>query len=191
MKAEKEHPKIYTTEYFIYGDEIVGWQNISRQIERTSKKQPQGGDKVTQQQAYIRTGDTRTGFSLVFHELFDLYHPYIGDKATLYYLYLLRYRNNDEGRTWKGRMSVTEKFQLSYSTLPVLDAILEAAGLVTLEYKPIGRGKDKIIYIVHDPLEFDKFREKEPVIRENLRQVAKNNDIGALLGKEKGRKLLA
>lgn len=151
----------------------------------------EGGDKVTQQQAYIRTGDTRTGFSLVFHELFDLYHPYIGDKATLYYLYLLRYRNNDEGRAWKGRMSVTEKFQLSYSTLPVLDAILEAAGLVTLEYKPIGRGKDKIIYIVHDPLEFDKFREKEPVIRENLRQVAKNNDIGALLGKEKGRKLLA
>lgn len=146
---------------------------------------------MTQQNAYIRTGHTRSGFSLLYHELFDLYHPYIGDKATLYYLYLLRYRNNDEYRTWKGRASVTEKFQLSYSTLPILDAILEASELVTIEHKPIGRGKDKIIYVVHDPLEREKFREREADIRRKLAEVArKYENIGKLLGKEKGIKLL-
>jgi replication initiation and membrane attachment protein DnaB len=145
-----------------------------------------------QQDAYIRIGTTRTGFSLMFHELFDLYHPYIGDKATLYYLYLLRYRNNEEGRAWKGRASVTEKFQLSYSTLPVLDAILEAAGLVTLEYKAIGRGKDKIIYVVHDPLERAKFRENEAKMCERLVEVkTKYKNSASLLGKEKGQKLSA
>lgn len=142
--------------------------------------------------AYIRTGHTRSGFSLLYHELFDLYHPYIGDKATLYYLYLLRYRNNDEGRAWKGRASVTEKFQLSYSTLPILDAILEAAELVTIEHKPVGRGRDKIIYVVHDPLEREKFRENEPMIAGKLATVkAKFEGAGSLLGKEKGQKLLA
>lgn len=143
-----------------------------------------------QQDAYIRTGTTRTGFSLMFHELFDLYHPYIGDKATLYYLYLLRYRNNDAGRAWNGRASVTSKFQLSYSTLPALDAILEAAGLVTLEYKAIGRGKDKIIYVVHDPLEREKFRENEAKMCERLVEVkTKYKNAASLLGKEKGQKL--
>lgn len=147
---------------------------------------------MTQSNAYIRTGTTRTGFSLMFHELFDLYHPYIGDKATLYYLYLLRYRNHDEGRAWKGRASVTEKFQLSYSTLPVLDAILEASGLVTLEYKPSGRGKDRIVYVVHDPLDRARFRENEEKIREKIREVRRKYDnAGSLLGKEKGQKLPA
>lgn len=147
---------------------------------------------MTQSNAYIRTGTTRTGFSLMFHELFDLYHPYIGDKATLYYLYLLRYRNHDEGRAWKGRASVTEKFQLSYSTLPMLDAILEAAGLVTLEYKPSGRGKDRIVYVVHDPLDRQHFRENETKISENIAKVKrKYQHAGSLLGKEKGQKLLS
>lgn len=148
---------------------------------------------MTQSNAYIRTGQTRTGFSLMFHELFDLYHPYIGDKATLYYLYLLRYRNNDvasfdQGKAWNGRSKVTEKFQLSFSTLPILDEILEASGLVTIERKPSGRGKDKIYYIVHDPLERAQFREHETRIAENLRQVVvrQGGSIGKLLGKEKG-----
>jgi replication initiation and membrane attachment protein DnaB len=147
--------------------------------------------------AYIRPGDLRQGYTMMYHELFDLYHPYIGDKATLYYLYLLRYRNHQAekeafGRSWRGRTSVVEKFQLSYSTLPVIDAILESAGLVTIEHKSVGRGKDKIIYVVHDPLEREKFRKKEPEIAENLRKVAgKYKNIGNLLGKELGAKLLA
>lgn len=146
---------------------------------------------------YIRTGDTRTGFSIMFHELFDLYHPYIGDKATMYYLYLLRYRNNESnsennGKSWKGRSGIIEKFQLSFSTLPVLDAILEASGLVTLEHKPSGRGRDKIYYIVHDPKERQQFREIESKIEGRLQEVIeKHGNIGKLLGKEKGAKLSA
>ena len=150
------------------------------------------------QHAYIRTGHTRDGFTLVYHELFDLYHPYIGDKATLYYLYLLRYRNNkegdrDHGRAWNGRVGVVEKFQLSYSTLPILDDILEASGLVEIERRPIGRGKDKIYYIVNDPLTRAQFREKEAEINEALRSVISKHGgaIGRLLGKEKGAKLSA
>ncbi|AYA77395.1 hypothetical protein DOE78_19140 [Bacillus sp. Y1] len=135
---------------------------------------------------------------MMHHEIFDLYHPYIGDKATLYYLYLLRFRNHEAqkesfGKSWKGRTSVVEKFQLSYSTLPVIDAILEAAGLVTLEYKSVGRGKDKIVYVVHDPLEREKFRAKETQMSERLREVIDKHrkNIGNLLGKEIGTKLLA
>ncbi|MEI5905613.1 hypothetical protein WAK64_00855 [Bacillus spongiae] len=146
-------------------------------------------------QAYIRTGNTRTGFSIVFHELFDLYHPYIGDKATMYYLYLLRFRNNErggqaEGKSWKGRNSVVEKFQLSFSTLPLLDEILEASGLVTIERKPVGRGKDKIYYIVHDPSSREKFRESEGDMRESLSKlIDEDRPIKNLLGKEEGAKL--
>ncbi|AZU61010.1 hypothetical protein [Neobacillus mesonae] len=147
--------------------------------------------------AYIRPGDLRQGFTMMYHEVFDLYHPYIGDKATLYYLYLLRFRNHQAekesfGRSWKGRASVVEKFQLSYSTLPVIDAILEAAGLVSIEYKSVGRGKDKIIYVVHDPLEREKFRASETKMCERLREVSvRHPNIGKLLGKENGIKLLA
>jgi hypothetical protein len=142
-------------------------------------------------QVYIRTGRTRSGFAVVYHELFDLYHPYVGDKATLYYLYLLRYRNNDNGQSWRGRQAVVEKFQLSYSTLPIIDDILEAAGLVTVERKSSGRGKDKIFYIVNDPLEREKFREQETELRERLKEVIeKHSGIGRLLGKEQGIKLL-
>ncbi|MDH5159884.1 hypothetical protein [Heyndrickxia oleronia] len=153
---------------------------------------------MTQSNAYIRTGQTRAGFSLVFHELFDLYHPYIGDKATLYYLYLLRHRNNEqgnanEGKAWNGRTSTVEKFQLSFSTLPILDDILEASGLVTIERKPVGRGKDKIYYVVHDPLDRHQFRQREEEMTGKLRKVAMKYDkaIGKLLGKEKGAKLIA
>jgi replication initiation and membrane attachment protein DnaB len=146
---------------------------------------------------FIRQGDTRGGFSMMYHEIFDLYHPYIGDKATLYYLYLLRFRNHESekdsyGRSWKGRTSVVEKFQLSFSTLPIIDAILEAVGLISLEYKSVGRGKDKIIYVVHDPLDREKFRAKETNLCERLQEVSiKHPNIGKLLGKENGIKLLA
>jgi replication initiation and membrane attachment protein DnaB len=151
--------------------------------------------------AYIRMGETRSGFSMVYHELFDLYHPYIGDKATMYYLYLLRFRNNEqggkqEGKSWKGRNSVTEKFQLSYSTLPLLDEILEASGLVNIERKPVGRGKDKIYYIVNDPLDRERFREKEDEIRRKLTELISEYEgrdkpirIASLFGKEEGAKL--
>lgn len=147
--------------------------------------------------AYIRTGTLRQGYTMMYHEVFDLYHPYIGDKATLYYLYLLRFRNHETekdtyGKSWKGRTSVVEKFQLSYSTLPVIDAILEAAGLISLEYKSVGRGKDKIIYVVHDPLDREKFRANETQMIGKLRKVGeKHANIGKLLGKELGIKLLA
>jgi replication initiation and membrane attachment protein DnaB len=148
-------------------------------------------------EVFIRAGETRGGFSMMYHEIFDLYHPYIGDKATLYYLYLLRFRNHESekatyGRSWKGRTSVVEKFQLSFSTLPIIDSILEAVGLISLEYKSVGRGKDKIVYVVNDPLDREKFRASETNIRERLREVSvKHPNIGKLLGKENGIKLLA
>lgn len=148
-------------------------------------------------EAYIRTGTLRQGYTMMYHEVFDLYHPYIGDKATLYYLYLLRFRNHEAeketyGKSWKGRTSVVEKFQLSYSTLPIIDAVLEAAGLISLEYKSVGRGKDKIIYVVHDPLDREKFRANEARMTAKLREVGeRHTNIGKLLGKELGIKLLA
>ncbi|NRG31124.1 hypothetical protein [Niallia circulans] len=139
----------------------------------------------------------RDGFTMMYHEVFDLYHPYIGDKATLYYLYLLRYRNHEAekdtfGKSWNGRTNVVEKFQLSYSTLPIIDAVLEAVGLIAIEYKSVGRGKDKIIYVVNDPMDRPRFRAKEESIKEKLKQVIeKHTNIGKLLGKEEGIKLLA
>lgn len=145
---------------------------------------------------FIRAGELRHGYTMMYHEIFDLYHPYIGDKATLYYLYLLRFRNHEAekesyGKSWKGRTSIVEKFQLSYSTLPIIDAILKASGLITIEYKAVGRGKDKIVYVVHDPLDRAKFRENETQINENLRKVCEEHkNIGKLLGKESGIKLL-
>jgi replication initiation and membrane attachment protein DnaB len=152
------------------------------------------------QYTYIRKGHVRNGFSLMYHEIFDLYHPYIGDKATLYYLFLVRYRNNDEksqsfGKSWRGRSGIVEKFQLSYSTLPVLDDILQAAGLINIETIPSGRGKNKIYYIVHDPLPEEKFKRNEAVLVKNLKKLIAEKantgkDIIPLLGKEKGRLLL-
>lgn len=122
---------------------------------------------------HIREGDVRSGFILVYHELFDLYHGYIGDKALLYYTYLLRYRNTTKGsdlygKSWNGRKGVVEKFQLSLSTLPLLDEILVAAKLIDIETKPSGRGRDKIYYIVHDPKTREEFRMIEETIKTSL-----------------------
>ena len=140
--------------------------------------------------AFIRTGETRSGFSLMYHDIFDLYHPYIGDKALLYYMYLVRHRNNDPkneniGKAWNGRQTVVEKFQLSFTTLKILDEILEASGLVTLERKPSGRGQDKIYYVVHDPKDREEFRRREEAMIRKLRDVAARNEntIGNILGK--------
>lgn len=141
---------------------------------------------------YIREGNLRNGFSLVYHDLWDVYHPYIGDKATMYYLYLLRFRNNDEhslnhGMSWRGRKGVVEKFQLGYATLPLLDQILSAVNLVDIETRPCPNGADKIFYIVHDPLSAEDFARREEEIVERLRSlVAKKPDVRKLLGKEKG-----
>lgn len=123
--------------------------------------------------AQIREGNTRTGFSLLYNELFDLYHDYIGDKALLYYAYLLRYRNTEKGselygKSWRGRRGVVEKFQFSYSALPILDDVLVCAGLIDIETKPCGRGRDKIYYIVHDPKTREEFREDEADIKRKL-----------------------
>lgn len=140
-------------------------------------------------EVHIRQGNVRSGFTLVYHELFDLYHPLIGDKATLYYTYLLRYRNNEQGgdsygKSWQGRKGVAEKFQLSYSTLPHLDAILEASGLISIETKNIGRGRDKIYYVVHDPLDRERFREKNIEIEARLvAYIAENDKAKHLVGK--------
>ncbi|MEC1690294.1 hypothetical protein P9E05_01980 [Bacillus mojavensis] len=138
---------------------------------------------------FIRSGNTRENFSMVYHELFDLYHGYIGDKATLYYTFLLRYRHNREdseyGKSWRGRKGVAEKFNLSYSTLKILDAILKEAGLVEIETKPSGRGRDKIVYIVNDPLDREKFRWAEPKIAEALKKIAEEIEgAESLFGKE-------
>jgi replication initiation and membrane attachment protein DnaB len=141
-------------------------------------------------QTEITYGRIRDGFTTVHHEIFDVYHPIIGDKATLYYLYLLRKRNNskdspDKGRAWDGRRGVTDKFNFGSATLIALDAILVAAGLVEIELRPSGRGKPKIYYIVHEPLEKAEFSEKEAEITGRLMAaIAENGEVARYLGKE-------
>lgn len=133
----------------------------------------------------------------MYHEIFDVYHPYIGDKATLYYLYLLRSRNNDAdsrmyGKSWRGRRGITEKFALSYSTIPLLDAILVAAGLIEIEARPSGNGADKIYYTVHDPLSADDFARKEPELAKRIRALARGRpEVVGLLGKERGKAVVS
>jgi len=141
-------------------------------------------------EVYIRTGTTRQNFSIVYHELWDVYHPLIGDKPTMYYLYLLRYRNNEtnssnHGKAWRGRKGVIEKFQLGYATMPVIDGILEAAGLVDIEMRPSHNGADKIYYTVHDPLAIEEFERKEHEITEKLvRFTQENAKAKGLIGKK-------
>jgi hypothetical protein len=139
---------------------------------------------------HIREGNLRNGFTLVYHELFDVYHDYIGDKALLYYTFLLRYRNTEKGsdkygKSWRGRRGVVEKFQFSYSALPLLDDVLNIAGLIDIETHPSGRGRDKIFYIVHDPSTREEFRRDEERIRSELLQLMKDKpDVSRIVGKE-------
>lgn len=140
-------------------------------------------------EARIRPGKVRGGFTMMHHELFDLYHDYIGDKALLYYTFLLRYRNTTEGeenfgKSWNGRRSVVGKFQFSYTVLPLLDDILSAAKLIDIETKPSGRGRDKIYYIVHDPDSREEFREIESQIKaELLALMNEKPDVRKIVGK--------
>ncbi|MBU8715450.1 hypothetical protein KM924_23400 [Brevibacillus parabrevis] len=142
----------------------------------------------------ITYGRIRDGFTAVHHEVFDVYHPIIGDKATLYYLYLLRKRNNkrdspDRGRAWDGRIGVTDKFNFGRATLVTLDTILVAAGLVEIELRPSGRGKPKIYYIVHEPLEKAEFSEREAEITGRIMEaIVENREVATYLGKEFKRK---
>lgn len=134
---------------------------------------------------------------MVYHEIWDVYHPYIGDKPTMYYLFLLRYRDNKEGsrnhgQSWRGRKGIVAKFQLGYATLPLIDGILQASGLVDIETKPSGNGSEKIYYTVHDPLTEREFEAKEDEITEKLREfIIEKEGARRLLGKEKGIRLLA
>ncbi|MRX54639.1 hypothetical protein GJU41_11715 [Bacillus idriensis] len=145
--------------------------------------------------AHIRKGRSRTNYTMVYHELFDLYHPYIGDKATLLYTYLLRSRNNEEdnsdyGKSWRGRKGIAEKFQLSFSTLPLIDDILVASGLIAIETRPSGRGREKIYYTVNDPLEREEFRKVEAEIEVRLRVLAQQKGaVASLFGKDFKKKL--
>jgi replication initiation and membrane attachment protein DnaB len=140
---------------------------------------------------YIRSGNTREKFSMIYHEMWDVYHPYVGDKATLYYLFLLRYRNNDQqsknrGKSWRGRKGIVEKFQIGYATLPLIDDVLKAVDLVDIETRPSGNGADKIYYTVHDPLTESEFETKEAKFCEKLRELAlEKKGVRGLLGKEK------
>lgn len=133
----------------------------------------------------IKQGKSRGSFSTMYHELWDLYHPLIGDTATLFYQYLYRFRNNENGRSWKGRTSIVEKFRISRKTLPKLDKVLEASGLITIEYKPSGRGKDRIVYVINDPLERKEFQLQQEAIMYRLKQVVQQDkSIAKMLGKE-------
>lgn len=120
-------------------------------------------------------------------DVFGLYHPYIGDKATLYYLYLASQRDNETGVVWKTRREIVEKFRFSRSTIPLIERILNAVGLVTLKYVFVGRGQDKIVYIVHDPLTAYDFTQRRNEIIGRLRQtVSETPSIAKILGKESG-----
>jgi len=135
----------------------------------------------------------------MYHEIFDLYHPYIGDKPTLYYLFLVRYRNNEEGsnnygKSWRGRSGIVDKFQIGYSRLPVIDEILQAVGLIDIETKPSGRGRDKIFYTVNDPLIESQFYKNEEIIKNDLiemitKRAKQGEDLRNILGKQKGKAL--
>lgn len=125
---------------------------------------------------YIRKGRTRSGFTIVYNELWDCYHPLIGDKPTLYYTFLLRYRNTDEagdafGMAWIGRQGVVDRFRIGFATLPIIDDILIAAGLADVERRRLTNGTEKIYYTVHDPLESGEFLRKESEITARIAKV--------------------
>lgn len=139
---------------------------------------------------YIRPGELRNHFSIVYHDLIDEYHPYIGDKALLYYMFLLRYRHTKEGdmygKSWNGRASVVSKFQMSFSTLPMLDKILQASGLIDIETKDVKRGREKIFYIVNDPPMNCGSEEWRQRIEQAMHQLIVDDPrVVDLLGKEK------
>lgn len=68
----------------------------------------------------------------------------------------------------------------------VLDAILEAVGLVSIEHVPSGRGKDKIVYVVHDPLTVEEFDSGIGRIKERLKTlVTEDEAVIKLLGKQR------
>lgn len=141
---------------------------------------------------YVSEGRTRTdGFSKLYHELFDLYHPYIGDKATLYYLYLLRYKNNKEGvetqgKAWVGRKKVSAEFNMNFAQLKRADAILGAVDLIRIEHVNVGRGRPKFVYFINHPLEKERFPEVESEYTERLKSLCvEDPDVIKMLGKLK------
>jgi hypothetical protein len=157
-----------------------------------------GGGMLNEEQSqeiYVREGrKQRTEFTIFFNIVFDRYQPIIGDQATLYYLYLLRKRNNQEGhdnygKAWDGRKGVLEKFRIGPSTLVRIDTLLKAVGLIDIEHKPSGRGKDKIYYVVHDALTKAEFDEKEAEFTGKvMAAIAEDPDIANMVGKEFKRK---
>lgn len=143
------------------------------------------------QEIYVREGrKQRTEFTIFFNIIFDRYQPIIGDQATLYYLYLLRKRNNQEGhdnygKAWDGRRGVLEKFRMGAERIAQIDKILKSAGLIEIEEKPSGRGKKKIYYIVNDALPKDEFNEKESeVVGKIMALIAEDSRIAKVIGKE-------
>ncbi len=139
----------------------------------------------------INAGRIRTdGFSKLYHELFDCYQPYIGDKATLYYTFLLRYRNNDassdeKGKSWTGRKRAIEQLSFNYTQLRRVDSILEAFDLVRIEYRPSGRGRPLTVYFVNDPIESERFKEREPDYFKRLQRVCEEDEgVSNMLGKK-------
>jgi hypothetical protein len=142
-------------------------------------------------EVYVRKGrEQMVEFTYFFNIVFDRYHEIIGDQATLYYMYLLRKRNNQEnngnyGRAWDGRKGVLEKFRMGAERIAQIDKILKAAGLIEIEEKPSGRGKKKIYYIVNDALPKDEFNEKEPeIVGKIMALIAEDSRIAKVIGKE-------
>lgn len=132
-----------------------------------------------------KRGRVRDGYSQIHHEIFDLYHDYIGDKATLYYLLLQRHRNNDTGKSWPGRKKIVEEYNFNYTQVRQADDILVAADLITIEHKPVGRGRPKNIYYVHDADERQVFRDKEADIIAKLTALCeKDPKIVGMLGRK-------
>ncbi|WP_181349462.1 hypothetical protein [Thalassobacillus sp. CUG 92003] len=140
----------------------------------------------------IRSGRERSGgYSKMFHEIFDDYHHYIGDKATLYYLFLLRYKNNEkgtekEGKSWVGRKKIIEEFNYNFTQIKRCESILEAVDLIRIEHQPSGRGRPKHIYYVNHPYEKDVFKQHEAQYFRNLQRVVNEDpDVAKMLGKGK------
>jgi hypothetical protein len=128
---------------------------------------------MTHEQAPI-TGNLRGGWTPVYREVWTHYLPVIGKDALLYYLYLLDRRMTNPkdprfGKAWPGRNTVAQTLGIAKKTLATIDAKLVGAGLVEIERVPIGGGRVKVQYTVHDPLsadEIDVAKMTEMVARE-------------------------
>ena len=113
----------------------------------------------------------RAGFSVLYHELLDLYMPHIGGfQGVGYYAQLLRFVNRDARHTFADRAFPTKRFLkkaggIGADRLKQIELQLVAWGLIDIQVERItveGRSGNRVTavkytYWVNDPLPEEEF----------------------------------